>query len=275
MDTIKGVGKIVSWVSPKEVAFSTLRAAIVDCGFDAKYAREMLPRDAFSRAARELSDQRIIRRIDEDADEVHFQFTREWLSANEFLYAKECDMYVNKVTGAVRSDDYELAERAHELLLSHQAKRKKSDITRLIQRIFKDRKGDLVPLTDNGGAYFVPECHDQIVKQVADLLNAIGGKLKPRLISANDKDTDESVAQDMADHMLSLIDDFRASCKNFCSETSDRVRQNRLDELLELRDKLKGYDGLLSSFRDSIASEIDAAEDEVCRALAGGEYAVA
>lgn len=268
MTELDSVGTIVSWEPPHEVAFSKLRQVVIDCGFDAKYARDMLPRDAFSRAAKELCKDRIIRRVDEDDNEIQFQFTKEWLEHNEFQYEKECEMFLDKQTGVIRSDSPDLATAAHDLLIAHQAKRNTSDITRMVQKIFDDRKGDLVPLRRNGGVYFVPQSHQDLVDKTHTLMVAIGGSLSRFSIKFGDDKTDKSIAEAMADHLIGLIDDLKMSYRDLSSESSDKVKQRRIDKILEMRDKLQSYEGLLSGYTDSIKAEIDRAENELVLAIA-------
>lgn len=263
---IESLGTIVSWEAPKEVKFSDLQCAVMDAGFDLKYAREMLPRNAFSRAARDLSEARVIRKVEEDDTEIRFQFTKEYLFNNAFQYDRECDMWVNKDTGSVRSDSPELGAEAHRLLVEHQGKRNQSDVTRIIQNVFEDRKGDLVSLRKNGGVYFVPDSHADLVDAIQKLLNRIGGSLSRFQIRFGDTKTTTSVAQALSDHLHDLIDQFRDSCSgiNFDNQS---VIERRQVKIMDLRDKLDGYKALLSGYSDSISTEIDRAELDLAQQL--------
>lgn len=259
------MGTIVSWNAPKEVSYADLQTAMLDAGIDVKFAKEMLPRNAFSRAAKDLSDARVIRKVDESDDEVKFQFTKEYLLNSQYQYELECNLWLNKSTGSVRSDNAELADVAEKLVIEHQAKRNSSDITRLIQKLFDEQKGDLISIRSNGGVYFVPASHTELVDQIERLLVAIGGSLPRFKIHFGDTGTQTSVAQAFTDHLLDLVDQFKMSCKDITSETSLTIIDRRAGVVKELRDKLQAHQALLAGYAEGIATEIDNAENEIAR----------
>lgn len=263
--TIVDSGNLICMDAPDEVSFAAVREAVAKAGFDQRYAREMAKRDAFSRAARELSKERIIRKVDENDTEIRFQFTREFLQDSSFCYEKECDMYLDKHTGLVRSDCEELAKEAQRLVDEHQAKRKSRDITRMIQRIFDDRRGDLISFRKGGGVYFVPDTHRNLVDSVDVLLSTLGGSLQRAYIPkvSNDEGTSRTIARKLKDHLNGMISEFRTSCETITTDTSDAVLERRVAAVAEMRDKLQSYQALLSEYADSIASEIDKAESDL------------
>lgn len=278
MTTLSNMGTIVSWEAPKEISFKDLTESVIKAGFDAKYAREMAPRNAFSRAARDLAEQRVIKKIDEDDTEVRFQFTKEYMQASLIQYELEAVLFLHKEHGTIRTDypdAAELASLAQSLVYEHQAKRNRSDVTRMIQKIFDDNKGDLVSLHPNGGVYFVPDTHKALVDQVRTLLGYIGGTLNPFVISFGDPSTTKSVAEAMADHLLDQINQFRKTCEGITNETSTTVLTRRADSIAAMRDKLQGYQALLSGYSEQIAAEIDQAENAMVAAIMGAEAAMA
>lgn len=276
MNKLSNMGTIVSWEAPKEISFQDLTDSVVKSGFDSKYAREMAPRNAFSRAARDLADQRVIKKIDEDDTEIRFQFTKEYMQASLIQYELEAVMFLHKEHGTIRTDysnATELAALAQSLVYEHQGKRNRSDVTRMVQRIFDDNKGDLVSLHPNGGVYFVPDTHKSLVDQVQTLLHYLGGSLNQFVISFGDPQTTKSVAEAMADHLLDQIDQFRKTCDGITNETSPTVLSRRADAIAAMRDKLQGYQALLSGYSEQIALEINKAEDEIVAAIMGAEAA--
>jgi hypothetical protein len=88
MTALDKIGVIISWKSPAEVSFGDLKSAMASARLDVKLARDMLPRHAFSRAASEMSEARIIKKVEEDKDRLVFQFTKEFLHGGEWMYAK-------------------------------------------------------------------------------------------------------------------------------------------------------------------------------------------
>jgi hypothetical protein len=72
------LGEVIAWACPGvSVKHPDLVRALEDAGLDPGVARELAPRHAFSRACKRLSDQRIIRSVSEDANNIKFQFTQE------------------------------------------------------------------------------------------------------------------------------------------------------------------------------------------------------
>lgn len=275
--TSLNMGVICSWECPKEISFKDMVDSVIKSGFDSKYAREMAPRNAFSRAARDLTDQRVIKKIDEDDTEIRFQFTKEYMQANLIQYEFEAVLILHKEHGTIRPDspdNDELAQLAQKLVYEHQAKRNRSDVTRMVQKIFDDNKGDLVSLHPNGGVYFVPNSHKALVDQVQTLLTHLGGTLNQFVISFGDPQTTKSVADAMADHLLEQIDAFRKTCEGITAETSATVLSRRTDAIAAMRDKLQGYQALLSGYSEQIASEIDKAENDIVQAILGAEQAM-
>lgn len=262
------VGVIVSWNAPKEpVAIGDLRVALMTHGFDVDLAKDMAPRNAFSRAIKDLNKERIIRRAEEDEDKIKFQFTREALVDTEFEYTKECDLYVDKSSGCVTGTDAALAIHAESLLRHHMGIRISGDITRLVQKIFANAGGDLIPIREQGGVYFVPQTHADLVARVGMLLNAVGGKLKPFHLN-DSEETKQSVASDLTTHLLGLIEDFKRSIDSLSKETNPNVIERRIEVANELRGKMDAYRFLLSGYLGTIEDEMKAAEDLLIQSAA-------
>ena len=261
-------GSIVSWQSPKEIPFSVLRSALVSSNFDEKLAREMLPRNAFSRAAKELSDKRIIKKTEEDKDTITFQFTKEWLEQQEYKFQTECFMTVHKEHGTVvcldsGQEHQDLAALAQKMLYAHQEKRNTSDISRIIQKIFEEHKGDLIPIRASGGAYFVPVSHQDLVTNIRAFLKATGGYVSTFSVRIGDEDTDQSVAEAMAAHISDLVLQFEETCDKLDPDSADWMVDRRQKSLKELRDKLECYKGLLGVFAEGIGEKIQNADSKL------------
>src|SRR5207245_1104891 len=68
-------GEIITWhMRGLEVSYQAVLDALDAAGLPKSVARERLPRNAFARAARTLSENRIIRKLDEDETDLMFQF---------------------------------------------------------------------------------------------------------------------------------------------------------------------------------------------------------
>jgi hypothetical protein len=253
--SLNQIGEIVSWTCPSSVPYQTLKAGLTAAGLDDGMAPEMLPRNAFKRAARELEEGRIIRQVSETETELKFQFTKEYLDkqAGEFEYSKECDLYLRKDTGQITCRDYSLEQKAQDLLSEKLSVRTASDVTRIVQSLFKSN-GDLFPLRDQGGVYFVPQEHVALVECVEILMLSIGGKIK-RFELASSVHASQSVAVSIRDTLHGLIDDYGVYARQIDSESPKQV-ETASKRIMEIRTKLEAYRGLLQTFDQEIEQAI-------------------
>ena len=255
------MGTIVSWKAPKEVLLEALEKALEDAGFDPKkLCRPMIARDAFTRAARELSESRVIDKVAEDETTISFQFTKKWIEAQEFKFDKEFVLTVHKETGTIAGGTPELAKTAFDLLVQHQGKRNTSDVSRLIQKIVESEGGDLIPLRESGGVYFVPDSHKDLVDAIRKLLKDIGGYLSSFDIRFGATDTQDSVAEAMTNHLSDLISQFRESCTEIKPDSADWLVDRRKGTIKSIKDKLECYHGLLQGYSERLGQEIETAE---------------
>jgi len=253
--SLNQIGEIVSWTCPSSVPYGTLKAGLAAAGLHESMAPEMLPRNAFKRATRELEEGRIIRQVSETETELKFQFTKEFLDkqAGEFEYSKECDLYLRKDTGQITCHDYGLEQKAQDLLSEKLSMRTASDVTRIVQSLFKSN-GDLFPLRDQGGVYFVPQQHVALVECVEILMLSIGGKIK-RFELASSVHASQSVAVSIRDTLYGLIDDYGVYARQIDSESPKQV-ETASKRIMEIRTKLEAYRGLLQSFDQEIEQAI-------------------
>lgn len=257
------LGEVVSWKSPKEVAFSRLKDALKNSGLDENLARDMLPRNAFRRAIKELDDDRIIRQVNEDADKVYFQFTRESKVGDKFDYSYETMLSVAKSTGAVDCEDGsrpELVALAQNFVDEKMETRSASDVTRILQKVFTSR-GDLFHIRESGGVYFVPQEHADLVDKAERMMDEIGGYIRSFRVTADGGRTTKSVKESVREGMDKLVGDLRAAVESFSfEESSDRKLENTLERLRIAKLKVAGYGDLLDEYKAELQKAADDAE---------------
>jgi hypothetical protein len=170
------LGEVVSWeLDAVRVRYTHLRDALAASGLDPAVAREMLPRNAFARAARKLQERRIIRQVEDLDDVVRFQFTAEHRPGGLFTYELETVLTLDKATGAIACDDPGLADQARAAFDEEVAHRGTSDVTAIIKRLFADRKDarlDLIPINSRGTYFVRRDCLDHV-----DRIEAFVGRL--------------------------------------------------------------------------------------------------
>src|SRR4051794_22456252 len=171
------LGEIITWSCAKvSIRHIDLIEALRASGLDESVARELAPRHAFSRACKKLAQQRIIRQVSEDDKVIRFQFTAEHRDGDHFAYDLETMLTLTKASGKVTCDLPGLATLAQEELDRCLEARTGSDVTKVVQRLF-ERKADLFPIREQGGAYFVPREHIAFVDRVQGFLGKLNGKM--------------------------------------------------------------------------------------------------
>jgi hypothetical protein len=264
------LGTIVSWKVPSEIAYSDLQIAMGEAGMDPDLAPEMAPIDALSRALGEMKKNRVIRKLRHENDMAFFQLTKETKTATQFEYEHETDVALDTKTGAIHCADPAIAHQAAKLLAEHNQKRMTGDMTRLLQKFYDSFMADLIPIREQGGAYFVPDVHRDLVDTTRTFLERIGGRLRSFDVRLGSDDTSQSVAESMTEYLKQLIGDFRESCADVDGTSRKDVKARRRGSVVELRHKLELYKGLLGGYAESIEEQIKTADEELLRKLATG-----
>lgn len=255
------LGQIVTWRVPAQVGIDKLRNALAAAALSPDLAGDLHPKNVLRRALADMKAGRVIAKLqDVDTDRVRFQLTRERVNGTAADYQREALVTLNLRTGIVESDEHGIEEQARALVREHTAKRLTSDISRLIQRLFDDRKADLIPIREQGGAYFVPDAQRALVDAIRTLLKEIGGNLASFAVKFGCAETAESIAESLADHLRGMVTELRDSCAGLTHETRGDVINRRTARITELRRRLANYAGLLGAYSGSIEGAINEAE---------------
>ena len=258
------LGQIVAWRVPSSVSVDTLRAALAAARLDPDLAGELHPRYVLARALRDMKSGRVICKLKELTEHtVSFQLTLQQAGVTQVDYQREAVVALNLQSGVVTADDPGIEAKARELVKEHAAKRLTNDLTRLVQHVYDQHRADLIPIRDQGGAYFVPDQHRALVDQSRVFLSAIGGRLNSFAVRLGCSDTAESVAESMADYLQRLIVEFRESCADITMDSRRDVVNRRNERAAELRRRLECYRGILGAAATGIDTAIDTAEKEL------------
>jgi hypothetical protein len=246
------LGEVISWNLPENtiVSFAQLKQALLVAGLDEKIAREMLPRHAFARAAKQLAQERIIRCTEDSGHTMKFQFTREYLNtaSGQFVYDYETTLQLDKDTGAVQPDysvpvgghSSDLARQAQQLLDKARQERTTADITRYIMTLFS-KQADLFPVRNAGGVYFVPEQHIGFVDKVETLLTALNGTVTRFPVPAGTKQGDKSVRDAVQQGLQTLIDEHLKAVDEFGTDTRPSTIERAARKIEEAKFKIESY----------------------------------
>lgn len=258
------LGEIVTWKSPTSVSFAVLRNSLQQSGLDPEMARELLPRYAFSRAAKDLDEQRVIKKVNEDKSHLWFQFTREYFDKQRtaYDYRFEAILKLNKTTGSVECADQQLAAQAHALVMEQMDKRSSGDITRIVQKLFdrETKYGDLFPIREQGGAYFVPAHYQYLVDKVETMMGMMGGRVLRYEITASDRNK-LSMAETVSHSVDTVIGQCDAAIEAFDPKEATSTEQNNLlRKIVETR-------GMITAYKDVLSHEVFRLENKLAESL--------
>lgn len=260
-------GEIVSWdvASGTKVTYAAMKAALLAAGLDEKVAKELAPRNAFARACSDLATARVIRRVDETAAEMRFQFTKEESDTSDpnqkrLRYDFEAVLTLNKASGRVEcSDNPALAAQAELMVKAESEVRYNCDITRVVQRLF-ELNADLFPVRSQGGCYFVPAKFDEFCGRVEHFLGSVGGSLRRFPVPAGySKSGDRSVKESVEEGLRAVVADHLTSIAAFDDKTRDSTLEKMVERINTTRFKAEAYASFLDDKKAEIEDELKAA----------------
>jgi hypothetical protein len=235
-----------------------LVTALRHSDLDEGVARELAPRHAFARACKKLREARIIRQVAEDETTIQFQFTAEHREESRFTYDLETMLTLQKESGKVSCDLPGLATLAQEELDRCLAARTGSDVTRVVQKLF-ERKADLFPIREQGGAYFVPHEHVSFVDRVQGFLGRINGKMHRYPIPAGTPHGDHSVKETVAAGIAVLIKEHELAIASFGEDTRASTLERAAERIQHTRYKVEAYSAYLAEEKGRLEEDLAAA----------------
>lgn len=263
LEGLKWLGRIVMWNSGPDGAChkqTDVTTALTRANLDPRISRELLPRHAFARAARTLSDERIIEVFKENDTEIIFQFSRKHLDSSGWTYPKESFVYLNKTTGDVRADDSDLAVQAQTQVDKAIETRTNADITRIVQKSF-EQHADLIPMRDAGGVYFVPEEHAEFINRVETFLTAVGGSIEVIPIPEGSDSGDRAIQNAVSSTMEKLISDHFTEVKSFEVNTRKDTITRVAERINGTRVKIEAYAHYLGQRQKELLQKIEEANE--------------
>lgn len=255
-------GEIVAWSVRGSYPFSDVVKALVGAELNEKEARDIIPRNAFARSCKQLADERIIRKIDEDRWQMRFQFTKESLVGDQFEYAFETVLTLNKTTGDITCDIPELVKKANKLMQSASEIRTAPDVTRIIQRLFT-KNADLFLVRDQGGCYFVPRQHQVLIEKVQKFCDKLDVKLRRFPVATGTGSGDANVREAVLNGLQDMLKEHKEAIKAFDPDTTNHVFERAANKLKATRHKLQAYACFLGDEVKKLEDEVDVGEKEL------------
>lgn len=227
------------------IGYTKVKEALTAAGLDPDAAKEILPKSAFARACRQMEEERQIDVFHEEEGTITFQFTKKELAKTEWKFNKECFLTLDKTSGQISCENSDLQTKAQGILDSAINTRTTSDITRIVHKLF-DSNGDLFPLRDQGGVYFVPlEC-SSFVAQIDMFFREIGGSLRRVPFPSGTPTGNAAVKESIADSFEKLLVDYERAIKEFSINTRTDSLERAADKIKQTRLKIKAYSHYLA-----------------------------
>ncbi len=259
------LGEIVMWraAPQKRLTLDEVRLALTSSGHSDKYAKEFKPETAFTRAARQLSEERLITEVGRTDDEIIFQFTKTALRRkgivqnNEMTFSLETKLLLDRHAGKVNCAVPELEALATRELDRAMTERSASDITGIVQKLFDDYAvnnptGCLIPAREQGGAYLVLADHAPFVDRVEGFLNALGGSMNRWPVPKGTRNGDASAARSIEDLFAAKIHAHKEAIESFGVSTRAGTLEEAAKKVMSARFELEAFSHLLGERRAKI-----------------------
>lgn len=265
------LGEVIAWDLPinTRIKYPSLIqalqvAGLVEPGKEKKLARELLPRYAFARAAKHMSEDRIIRPLADTKEHLSFQFTKEYLAGDQYQYDMEAILILDKQTGAITVTDpaaEPLAEKARGLLAQATEDRNTADISRVIKRMF-ELSADLFPVREAGAVYFVPDRHSDFVDKIETFVRQLNGRLTRFPVPAGSKG-DQSVNEAVANGLQAMLDEHKQAIEEFDLDTRTGTMERHLAKIEKTKFKIECYASYLTQTRQDLDERLDELKQEL------------
>lgn len=256
------VGFIVSWRVPPIVDVALLRAGLVAAGLDPDLAPDLRPASLVARTSSfiaKLTSVKDTKKLARPLGHMARQITREEAQPDKLTYSREAAIAYDEQIAGLTCDDPQITAMLPESTKTVHATRTASDVTRIVQRVVESAGADLIPVREQGGAYFIPSGAG-IITQVDTLLTAIGGELSTFACTIG-HGSDASIANTITDYMLKQITELKESVEelNEAGIRSD-VKSRRLSRVAQLRERIGAYASLVTTQGSKLTDALNVAE---------------
>jgi len=257
-------GEIVTWdTKSSDVPISKIRDALKAAGLP-DVAHDLNNRSAFMRATAALKENRSIDKVTQSNDgKITFQLTRKSNDGKQVNFSYETQVTLDSVTGDISSGDSVIELEARKLFAHAMQVRTASDITRMVQKLFKEN-ADLFPVNPSKGvAYFVPQRHAAFTKCVEQFLHDVGGNVWRFPVPKGTDQGNRSVQEAVATGLRATLDEL-----NHCvDEWDDTTRQDTMKRGIEkwqtIKYKCDCYAEMLTDMHSKLLNEMEEAKKKL------------
>jgi hypothetical protein len=258
-------GEIITWnVQGMKIPHSRLVEALEHCGIETRFVREMVPKNAFLRAARKLANDRIIRRLDEDEAKIRFQFTAEHRASDGFQYERETILTLSKSDGSITCDHAGLLALARAEFDAAFGTRTPSDVSSVINRIFASQ-ADIFSIKQTAGVFFVPQSHAQVVDRVECFVTRLGGTVSRFPVPKGTAQGDASVKASVSNGLQEMIWAHEEAIAEFSVSTRSDTFERTAQRIQVTQHKLLSYAEYLGAEKERLEGLVTDAKERLRR----------
>jgi hypothetical protein len=262
------LGEVVAWdLGATEVKYQAVQDALTSAGLDPESAAEMTAKSAFGRACKYLKNERRIDKVETEKGKIKFQLTKTSLEDGKLEFEYETFIYLDSETGDITCDVQELADKARELFAFARQTRTNSDITRLVQRMFREH-ADLYAISPKGVAYFVPACHSGFVQQVDDFMVAMGGKLCRFPVPSGTPAGNLSVKEAVQNGLGELLAELESAADGWDDKTRQATMNRAIERWEVIKHKTEAYGEYLGSEQERLLEGVATAKAKLAARIA-------
>ena len=258
------LGEIITWnmSSAGTLDHTQVKSELRAAGLDDGVSRKILPRHAFTRAAKAMRDGRAIDKVKDGDDVITFQFTKKFCRDNDIEFKKEAIVRLNKTSGIVSCDDKSIEETAQNEVDRCTVERTTSDVTKIIQKLFDD-SADMFPIREQGGVYFVPAAHTDFTAKVQLFVEKLNGHVVRFPVMKGTKQGDSSVAMSVKATMESMIQDHIEAVDGFTLSTGSNTIETQAEKIKQTRVKLEAYADYLGREAKALTKQVEDANKKL------------
>jgi len=279
------LGEVVCWdLRAVEVPLDAVETALRDAGLPTAAVSDLRPTTAFSRAVADLKANRTIDRIKPQdggaprADDglIRFQFTRKELEASglrlDFSYETVCTL--DPSDGEITCPDEDIQDHARRMFAHATTHRNTSDITRTIQRLFRDH-ADLFPISPKGVAYFVPDEHRAFTAAIEQFLRAVGGQLLRFPVPKGTPEGNRSVKESVEAGLEAMRHDLDMTLADWDAKTRAGTMDKAVAEWRTIQHKALAYSEYLGERQQGLLDHLNATKKRLAAKIADVDAAKA
>jgi hypothetical protein len=254
------LGEIVSWdTNSPELPLTDIRNALQAAGLPDDVARDLNNRSAFSRATKHLKENRSIDKVKEAKDgKITFQLTRKEKAGERIDFNYETTVTLDTKTGDIICDDSVIEDQARKLFAHAMQVRTASDITRMVQSLFKNH-ADLFPINPSKGvAYFVPNKFADFTAKVEQFLRTVGGNVWRFPVPSGTSEGNRSVQEAVNSGLESILAELDECIENWDDTTRGDTIKRAIDKYKLIDYKARAYAEYLAGKSSDFAAKVDA-----------------